>query len=178
MTELTIYADSSSTPVERHTQEAAIANALAPIQVKFERWPAGRTAEGATPEEVLRAYGPEIERINTDYGFRSVDVVSLAPDNPKKHDARKMFLDEHTHADFEVRFFVQGSGQFYLHAGGRVYQLRCVAGDLISVPAGIRHWFDMGPNPSFQAIRFFTTPEGWKATFTGDAIAGRFPKYE
>jgi 1,2-dihydroxy-3-keto-5-methylthiopentene dioxygenase len=48
---------------------------------------------------------------------------------------------------------------------------------LISVPAGTRHWFDMGPTPRFTAIRLFTTPAGWVANFTGTPIAGGFPSY-
>ena len=50
--------------------------------------------------------------------------------------------------------------------------------DLISVPAGMRHWFDMGPAPNFTAIRMFTTPDGWVARFTGDPIASHFPAFD
>jgi 1,2-dihydroxy-3-keto-5-methylthiopentene dioxygenase len=53
----------------------------------------------------------------------------------------------------------------------------CERGDLISVPAGTRHWFDMGPAPRFTAIRLFTTPAGWVANFTGEPIARGFPSF-
>lgn len=46
------------------------------------------------------------------------------------------------------------------------------------MPDGTRHWFDMGPAPSFIAIRFFTEPDGWVGHFTGTDIAKRFPRYE
>ena len=46
------------------------------------------------------------------------------------------------------------------------------------MPAGTRHWFDMGEFPHFVAIRLFNNPEGWVANFTGDDIAGRFPRLE
>ena len=62
-----------------------------------------------------------------------------------------------------------------MHIADRVYSVLCEKGDLISVPAGTKHWFDMGPNPEFTAIRLFNNPEGWVANFTGDDIAGRFP---
>ncbi|MEO9170422.1 MAG: cupin, partial [Candidatus Baltobacteraceae bacterium] len=91
---------------------------------------------------------------------------------------RKKFLDEHQHVEDEVRFFVEGRGAFYLHAGGRVYQTVCCKGDLISVPAGTKHWFDMGPDPEFTAIRLFINPEGWVANFTGDPIANDYPKLD
>ena len=88
---------------------------------------------------------------------------------------RKKFLDEHVHSEDEVRFFVRGQGLFVIHANGRVYSVLCEKDDLISVPANTRHWFDMGPNPSFTAIRLFNNPEGWVANFTGDEIASRDP---
>jgi len=44
------------------------------------------------------------------------------------------------------------------------------------VPAGTKHWFDMGAEPYFCAIRFFDNPEGWVAQFSGDPIADRFPR--
>jgi len=77
-----------------------------------------------------------------------------------------------------VRFFVEGSGLFYLHAGDKVYTVLCGKGDLISIPANTTHWFDMGTNPYFKAIRFFTTPDGWVGNFTGSEIAKKFPDFD
>ena len=111
-------------------------------------------------------------------GFKSVDVISLSPDHPDKDEFRQKFLKEHTHTDDEVRFFVSGSGLFSLHVNEKVYELLCTQGDLISVPDGTRHWFDMGPNPSFACIRIFTNTEGWVAHFTGSDIADRFNRLE
>jgi 1,2-dihydroxy-3-keto-5-methylthiopentene dioxygenase len=91
---------------------------------------------------------------------------------------RAKFLDEHRHTEDEVRFFVEGSGAFYLHLGAQVHQVICVRGDLISVPANAPHWFDMGPDPAFTAIRFFNNPDGWVAQYSGSGIAARFPTYE
>ena len=51
----------------------------------------------------------------------------------------------------------------------------CEKNDWISVPAGTKHWFDMGPKPAFCASRFFDNPDGWVAAFTGDPIASRYP---
>ena len=45
-------------------------------------------------------------------------------------------------------------------------------------PAGTRHWFDMGTDPGFAALRFFREPEGWVGSFTGDDIATRFPSFD
>ena len=77
-----------------------------------------------------------------------------------------------------MRFFVRGQGLFYLHFGDQVYALMCEKNDLISVPNGTRHWFDMGPEPEFTCIRLFSNPEGWVASFTGEEIASTLPRYE
>ncbi len=75
-----------------------------------------------------------------------------------------------------MRFFVEGAGLFCLHIGHEVYPVLCEKNDLISVPAGTPHWFDMGSEPNFTAIRIFDNPEGWIAQFTGDAIADQYPR--
>jgi 1,2-dihydroxy-3-keto-5-methylthiopentene dioxygenase len=161
------------------TDPALIASMLRGMGVQYERWRANRPlAADAGQNEVLEAYRDEIERLNADHGFQSVDVVSLGPDHPDKAALRRKFLAEHTHEDFEIRFFVDGRGLFYLHAGEQVYLVLCEQGDLLSVPANTTHWFDMGENPSFKCIRFFTTPEGWLGRFTGSDIASRFPDFD
>jgi 1,2-dihydroxy-3-keto-5-methylthiopentene dioxygenase len=177
---LRIYdAADGATPVLDTEDGTQIAAALAPIAVRFERWPLRDVPAGTSTEEILAAYAPEVERLKTEQGYRSVDIVSLAPDHPDRALLRDKFLSEHRHSEDEVRFFVAGEGLFTLHADDdRVYAVLCTAGDLISVPAGMRHWFDMGPTPRFTAIRLFENQDGWIAKFTGDTIADRFPRHE
>lgn len=180
MTTLTVYADQEpGTVLARYTEFADIRDQLAAIGVEFERWDASKPLkpeDGA--EEVIAAYRDAIDVLNKKYGFVSIDVVAMHPDNPQAEVARGKFLAEHTHDDFETRFFVDGSGMFYIRAGGKVYMTECTRGDLINLPANTTHWFDMGPKPFFKAIRFFRIPEGWVGKFTGDTIADRFPRYE
>jgi len=180
MSRLRIFPDDApDTPEFASSDGDAIARELAKIGVTFERWQAAQPiAPGASPEEVMAAYRADIDRLVAERGFRSVDVVSIAPDNPKREEMRAKFLDEHFHKEDEVRFFVAGSGLFTLHVGDRVYEIECVKDDLIAVPDGTTHWFDMGPEPSFVAIRFFTEPDGWVGHFTGTDIARKFPRYE
>ncbi len=152
---------------------------LQQIGVRFEQWQAGKPVEaGDAPDIVLDAYRADIDRIVAEKGFRTVDVVSIAPDHPNREEMRRKFLDEHFHKEDEVRFFVDGSGLFTLHVGERVYEIRCEKGDLIGVPDSTLHWFDMGPEPRFVAIRFFTEPDGWVGHFTGSDLAQKFPRYE
>ncbi|MCB1802861.1 MAG: cupin [Gammaproteobacteria bacterium] len=178
MTTLTIQTTDGQT-VQTLREHAAIASALDGIGVQLEHWQANQPlAADADQAAVLAAYADDVERLNARYGFQSVDVVALTPDNSQKAEFRQKFLSEHTHADFEVRFFVDGSGLFYLHVEDKVYMVLCEKGDLISVPANTTHWFDMGSNPSFKCIRFFTTADGWVGNFTGSDIATRFPDFD
>jgi 1,2-dihydroxy-3-keto-5-methylthiopentene dioxygenase len=162
--------------VEEHD---AIATRLHEAGVLFERWQAAQPlAQEVGQEEVIAAYRSSVDHLMQDYGFQSVDVVALTSEHPDRAVLRQKFLDEHTHSEFEVRFFVDGKGLFYIHQDDKVYGVMCEQGDLISVPAGTRHWFDMGEAPSFKCIRLFTSPEGWAAQYTSDEIANHFPRFE
>ena len=156
------------------TEEAdVIASILAEIGVRFERWPTR-----ANCDDILAAYAAEIAVLKAEGGYQTVDVVSVTPDHPDRAVMRTKFLPEHTHAEDEVRFFVAGEGLFTLHHNGRVFDVLCTEGDLMSVPAGMKHWFDMGAAPQFTAIRLFVNPDGWVAAFTGDDISDHFPRHE
>jgi 1,2-dihydroxy-3-keto-5-methylthiopentene dioxygenase len=166
-------------PLLETSDRGGMTTELAAIGVAFEQWEAMQpVAPGDPPEAIMAAYQADIDRLVAERGFRSVDVVSIAPDNPQREAMRAKFLDEHFHKEDEVRFFVAGSGLFTLHVDGKVYEVLCESGDLIAVPDRMTHWFDMGPEPSFVAIRFFTEPDGWVGHFTGTDIATRFPRYE
>jgi 1,2-dihydroxy-3-keto-5-methylthiopentene dioxygenase len=178
MSELRIYSeDNGGTPLSTHTKHAEIARELAAVGVRFERWEASKpVAPGASQEEVIAAYHADINRLQREQGYQAVDVISLKPDHPDRAALRAKFLNEHTHSEDEVRFFVAGRGQFTLHIAAKVYEVLCMQGDLIGVPDGTRHWFDMSEAPYFIAIRLFTNKEGWVANFTGSDIAEKFPR--
>jgi len=179
MSVLSVYDAPRGEVVSTETDPVAIAHRLGERGVRFERWRAdAELSQSADDEAVLAAYAEPVARLLAESGFASVDVISLSPDHPKAAELRRKFIDEHTHDEFEIRFFVAGSGQFYLRFDDAVYIVRCDAGDLISVPADQPHWFDMGPKPDFRCIRFFTTPAGWVAHHTGDDIAQRCPAFE
>ena len=167
-----------------------IAGELAAFGIRFEQWPVRPLPEGSGQDDVLAAYRAEVDALIAERGYQVVDVAQLHPPADRGDDtwrqtatgARSKFLNEHTHAEDEVRFFVDGAGIFYLHLDGdgdeAVVAVRCERGDLISVPALTKHWFDMGTDPDFTAIRLFLDPDGWVGTFTGDDIATRFPDFD
>lgn len=179
MSQLVVYPELEPGRRERDLVDAsAIARELEQRGVRFERWTAS-----TTDSDPLLAYAPLVEALRAQ-GYGTIDVVSVAPDehdpgfSEKARSMREKFRDEHTHDEDEVRFFARGAGVFYLRLAERVYCLRCEAGDLLSVPAGTRHWFDMGATPSFVAIRFFESATGWVGHFSGDTIARRFPSFD
>jgi 1,2-dihydroxy-3-keto-5-methylthiopentene dioxygenase len=173
--------DDRDTVLLRTTDLDTIAGELGEYGIRLEQWPTVELDEDAGQDEVLAAYRAEVDRVSEEGGYLLVDVVRLHPGSTdpdwsaKAAAARQKFLDEHTHDEDEVRFFVDGRGCFYLHLDNKVYAVVCEAGDLMSVPAGTTHWFDMGTTPDFCAIRFFQEEDGWIAGFTGNTIASQMP---
>ncbi|AHK14957.1 MULTISPECIES: 1,2-dihydroxy-3-keto-5-methylthiopentene dioxygenase [Thalassolituus] len=180
MSILRVYTDMDVTNLLFTTDsKEKIAKHLADAGVRYEQWSTDADLQpGASHEDVIAAYQADIDRLIEEDGYQTVDVVSLNSDHPQKKEFREKFLSEHTHSEDEVRFFVAGQGLFTLHIGNKVYEVLCTQGDLISVPANTTHWFDMGPNPGFIAIRLFNNPDGWVANFTGSDIAQRFNRLE
>lgn len=180
MSRLRIFSDSDGrSPLCTATEHAEISRQLSRVGVRFERWAAAHLVRpGDPPETVIAAYKSDIERLMAEEGYQAVDVISLNPNHPERAALRQKFLNEHTHAEDEVRFFVAGRGLFTLHIGTEVYEMLCEQGDLIGVPGGTRHWFDMSESPYFVAIRLFTNKAGWVANFTGEDIAQKFPRLD
>ncbi|WP_030265765.1 1,2-dihydroxy-3-keto-5-methylthiopentene dioxygenase [Streptomyces violens] len=183
MTLLQIMPEDAPETVQLRTEDLdVIREKLLRIGVRFERWHAThRLPAGADDSTIMRAYRSHIAHTRTEGGYGFVDIVHMGPtpahpDRPRKtRAARKKFLAEHFHDDDVVRFFVTGTGCFYLHVAGRVHAVVCTAGDLLSVPSRTVHWFDMGERPDFTAIRFFQKEDGWVCRFLPDSISARFP---
>ncbi|PCJ42815.1 MAG: cupin [SAR86 cluster bacterium] len=176
MSALQVFDEAGQALSESTTDIGIITSQMDELNILFERWEATvDLPDDATEETILEAYKDSIAKLNKAYGFELVDVAILSPDNPNKDEIRQQFNFEHTHDDFEVRFFVEGSGLFYFHLNEKVYLLLCEKGDLISVPAKIKHWFDMGESPDFKLIRFFPTADGWIAEGSGSDIATHLP---
>ena len=178
MSQLTIYhKNHPQTSIAEYNSKEAIAKELAKVKVRFERWIAqGEISANATNEAIIAAYQQDIDRLVAETSYQTYDVLSLAPDHPQKRELRQKFLAEHTHDEDEIRFFARGKGLFTLHIDNKIYEVICEQNDLISVPAGTRHWFDMGENPNFICIRLFDTSQGWVANFTGLDIADKFSR--
>ncbi|VVO15316.1 1,2-dihydroxy-3-keto-5-methylthiopentene dioxygenase [Pseudomonas fluorescens] len=180
MSSLSVYPVSSpELPNKVLTHFDDIASTLAEQGVRFDRWQAATKLQpGASPEEIIGAYQAPIDELMTEKGYVNVDVVSLSSDDPQSAEQRAGLLEEQRCDEDVMRFFVAGRGLFSLHIGDYVYVVLCEKNDLILIPAGTPHWFDMGEHPHFVAIRLFNHPEGGKTDFTGEDIASRFPLLE
>jgi 1,2-dihydroxy-3-keto-5-methylthiopentene dioxygenase len=179
MSFLRIYSDNNTNHYQEITDHQTIATMLQKSQIRFERWQANQDlSQNATQEQILKAYESSLERIMKEIGLATADVIAVNPNMENHPELRKKFLDEHIHDEDEARFFVEGSGIFYIHKNGKIFCLLCEKGDFVDIPAGTTHWFDMGPSPFLKCIRTFNTPEGWVARFTGSDIASRYPRYE
>src|SRR6185503_10565714 len=103
-----------------------------------------RVAAGAAPEQILEAYAAEIEKLKAAGGYVTADVIDVTPDTPGLGEMLAKFDKEHWHDEDEVRFVIAGSGLFHINGrGGEIVAIEVTAGDLIRVPRGTHHWFNL-----------------------------------
>lgn len=180
MSTLSVYPQSApERPYKVLTHGEDIRTTLAAVGVRFERWPATTAIiAGASVDEVLAAYRPQIEQLMGEEGYVALDALSLASDHPQKAELRAKFLQEHSYAENQLRCFVAGRGLLSLHIGEQVFEVLCEKNDLILLPAGVRHWFDLGEKPNVVVIRLSSNPDGWLEHYSGDAIAEQFSRLE
>ena len=142
----------------------------------FETWDVeGRLGAQASDEEILSTYEPEIERLKASGGYVTADVINVTPATPGLDAMLDKFSSEHTHSEDEVRFTVEGGGIFHIHPNdGPVFAIQVERGDLITVPAGIRHWFDLCADRTIRCIRLFLDPSGWAPHYVDDGVHGSY----
>ena len=151
------------------TEQDEVTRYLATLGIDYERWPgAERVPPEAEAEEVLAAYGPEIERLKAQGGYVTADVIDVTAQTPNLDAMLDKFRTEHWHDEDEVRFIVRGRGLFHVHPkdGSPVIAIEVEAGDLIRVPRGTWHWFDLCGDRDIRAIRLFQDKSGWTPHYT------------
>ena len=150
---------------------------LSPFGIIYERWEATKpVGADAANEEILAAYAPEIERLKARGGYVVADVINVTADTPGLDAMLAKFNKEHTHSEDEVRFIVKGRGVFHINPQdkGPVFAIEMGPGDLINVPAGFRHWFDLCNDRTIRAIRLFKDPSGWTPEYTNSNLHENF----
>jgi 1,2-dihydroxy-3-keto-5-methylthiopentene dioxygenase len=145
---------------------------LAGHGIDHERWTATHPVAATAPaSEVLEAYGPEIDRLKARGGYVTADVIDVKPDTPGLDVMLAKFSREHWHDEDEVRFILEGTGVFHIHPkSGPVFAIEVEAGDLLRVPRGTWHWFDLCADRRIRAIRLFQDPAGWTPQYTESGV--------
>jgi 1,2-dihydroxy-3-keto-5-methylthiopentene dioxygenase len=153
-----------------------ISSSLAEHGIDYERWlPAHPVADDAPAEEILKAYSREIEELKTRGGYVTADVIDVSPNTPGLDDMLAKFNREHWHDEDEVRFIIAGHGLFHIHTpAGAVLAVEVEAGDLIRVPRGTRHWFNLCTDRHIRAIRLFQDKAGWTPHYTDSRVEEAF----
>lgn len=158
------------------TEHEEVRNYLAGIGIEYERWesPADLPLD-ASAEQVLSAYSPQIAELKRRGAYVTADVIDVHHDTPGLDAMLAKFNVEHTHDEDEVRYIVAGRGLFHIHPReGAVVAMEVEAGDLIRVPRGTRHWFDLCGDRRIRAIRLFQDPSGWTPRYTDSGLDRHF----
>jgi 1,2-dihydroxy-3-keto-5-methylthiopentene dioxygenase len=145
---------------------------LAGSGIDYEQWtPEHPLAADATAAEVLAAYAREVEALKARGSYVAADVIDVNPDTPNLDTMLARFNREHWHDEDEVRFIVEGRGLFHIHPpAGPVFAIEVEAGDLIRVPRGTHHWFDLCADRRIRAIRLFQETSGWTPHYTDSGV--------
>jgi len=158
------------------TDPGAVAAFLIRNGIDYEHWTAAHpVAPDAPPEEILEAYAKEIEELKARGGYVTADVIDVRPETPGLEAMLAKFSSEHWHDEDEVRFIIAGHGLFHIHTrDGQVIAIQVEAGDLIRVPRGTWHWFNLCADRRIRAIRLFQDTAGWTPLYTESGVDQRF----
>ena len=165
-------------PDENRTlrDKAEIADYLNKIGIDYEMWaPSQPLSADASQEDILRAYSSDIEKLKVRGGYVTADVINVNPQTPGLDAMLAKFCREHIHSEDEVRFIVQGRGIFHINPKtSPVVGIEVEPGDLIRVPGGTLHWFNLCSDKQIRCIRLFLDPAGWAPEYSESGVDRRF----
>ena len=158
------------------TEPVDVTSYLAGCGITYERWrPEHPIGADAPAEEILRTYAKEIDKLKREGGYVTADVIDVKATTPGLDAMLARFSREHWHDEDEVRFIIQGHGLFHIHPRhGPVVATEVEAGDLLRVPRGTWHWFDLCSDRQIRAIRLFQDPTGWTPHYTDSGVDQSF----
>lgn len=153
-----------------------ISEYLASIGIDYEIWePSHPVSRNATADEILAAYHGEIEALKAKGGYVTADVIDINPQTQGLEVMLAKFNREHWHDEDEVRFIIHGRGLFHIRPrAGAVTAIEVEAGDLIRVPRGTWHWFNLCSDREIRAIRLFQDPGGWAPNYTETGVDANY----
>jgi len=154
------------------TEHDEVRDYLAGVGIEYERWqlPAALPSD-TSAEKILSAYDVQIEELKRRGGYVTADVIDVNPETPGLDVMLSKFNIEHRHDEDEVRYIIAGRGLFHIHPDqGPVVAIEVEAGDLIRVPRGTLHWFDLCNDRRIRAIRLFQNRSGWTPLYTNSGL--------
>lgn len=157
---------------KRLSEPAEIRDYLDGIGIDYQKWrPIEGVSADASSEEILRAYEPQIAELKRTGGYVTADVIDVNPNTPNLETMLAKFNIEHRHDEDEVRYIIAGRGLFHINPPqGPVVAIEVEAGDLIRVPRGTLHWFDLCGDRRIRAIRLFQDASGWTPHYTHSGV--------
>ena len=157
------------------TEQTEVTAFLAERGIEYERLGAMPTPEDASADALLAAYSSKIDDLKARGGYITADVIDVNAETPGLDAMLKKFSSEHWHDEDEVRLIVEGRGLFHIHPPGQpVFAIEVEAGDLIRVPRGTHHWFDLCGEKRIRAIRLFQDKSGWTPHYTESGVDAKF----
>ena len=139
-------------PDENRTlrEKEEIADYLASIGIDYERWDLPRAVrDDASSEEILAFYREQIEQLKQRGGYVMADVIDVTPETPN----------------------LDAMLAFHIHPRqGPLTAIEVESGDLIRVPRGTWHWFDLCGDRTIRAIRLFQDQSGWTPHYTDSGV--------
>lgn len=158
------------------TEPAEVSAYLAARGIEYEHvGDAPGTPNDAPAGALLAAWAPKLEELKAKGGYVIADIIDVKPETPNLDAMLKKFSSEHWHDEDEVRLIVDGRGLFHIHPPGEpVFALEVVAGDLIRVPRGTHHWFDLCGERRIRAIRLFQDASGWTPHYTQSGVDAKY----
>jgi 1,2-dihydroxy-3-keto-5-methylthiopentene dioxygenase len=156
----------------RLTEATEIAEYLHGIDIDYEHWDnIGEVGPDASDAEILDFYSVKIEELKAKGGYVTADLINVTPETPGLDEMLAKFDREHWHDEDEVRFIVKGHGLFHIAPkDGDVVSIEMEAGDLIRVPKGTLHWFNLCGDRTVRAIRLFQDVSGWTPHYTDSGV--------
>ncbi|MEX6503311.1 acireductone dioxygenase [Pseudomonas zhanjiangensis] len=180
MSSLSVYHESSPelpNKVLNHLED--IVGTLAALRVHFARWQAtAPLTAGASEQEMIAAFRPQLDALMGEGGYRTCELISHSDGQTQQAETRILQPIERREAEDQAHFLVLGRGLYCLHIDEYVYAVLCEKGDLLGIPAGTRHWVDMGERPHFIGIQLRGDAQGIAAGASGNDIASRFPRLD
>ena len=154
---------------------AAVQQYLAGQGIDYERVAQPERAAEVSSDALLDIYSVKIDELKVKGGYTTADVIDVKPQTPGLDAMLARFNSEHWHDEDEVRLIVEGRGLFHIHPeNDPVFVIEVQPGDLIRVPKGTHHWFDLCGERRIRAIRLFQNQSGWTPHYTQSGVDREF----